>query len=127
MARIAGVTIPKNKRVVISITYIYGIGKVRAEEILKETGIDENIRVQDLSDAEVAKLRTAIEKRKVEGELRREVKAHIKRLSEIGSHRGGRHAKRLPVRGQRSKTNSRTVRGNVRRTMGSGRVKAQKT
>lgn len=128
MARIAGVTIPNNKRVVIAITYIYGIGNVKAQEILKEVSIDANVRVQDLSDAEVAKLRTAIEKRKTEGELRREVLAHIKRLSEIGSHRGDRHAKKLPVRGQRSKTNSRTVRGNVRKTMGSGRVKTgQKT
>lgn len=128
MARIAGVTIPNNKRVAIAITYIYGIGNVKAAEILKETSIDPQVRVQDLSDAEIAKLRTAIEKKKVEGELRREVLANVKRLSEIGSHRGSRHAKRLPVRGQRTKTNSRTVRGNVRKTMGSGRVKTgQKT
>jgi len=128
MARIAGVTIPNNKRVIIAITYIYGIGNVKAQEILKESGIDESVRVQDLSVTEVAKLRTAIEKKKVEGELRREVSANVKRLTEIGSHRGSRHAKKLPARGQRTKTNSRTVRGNVRRTMGSGRVKTgQKT
>jgi len=127
MARIAGVTIPNDKRVVIALTYIYGIGKKRSQDILDAVKIDGNIRVKDLSDAEVTKLRTAIEKSKVEGELRREVLASVKRLQEINSYRGTRHAKHLPVRGQRSKTNSRTVRGNVRRTMGSGRVKATKT
>lgn len=127
MARIAGVTIPNDKRVVIALTYIYGVGKKRSEDILNAVKIDGNIRVKDLGDAEIAKLRSAVEKGKVEGELRREVVASIKRLQEINSYRGTRHAKHLPARGQRSKTNSRTVRGNVRRTMGSGRVKATKT
>lgn len=127
MARIAGVTIPNDKRVVIALTYIYGVGKKRAQDLLAALKIDENVRVKDLSDAEVTKLRNAVEKGKVEGELRREVQASIKRLQEISSYRGTRHAKHLPVRGQTSKNNSRTVRGNVRRTMGSGRVKATKT
>lgn len=127
MARIAGVTIPNDKRVVIALTYIYGIGNKRSQDILDSVKVDGNTRVKDLSEAEVTKLRNAIEKTKVEGELRREVVASIKRLQEISSYRGTRHAKHLPVRGQRSKTNSRTVRGNVRRTMGSGRVKVSKT
>lgn len=127
MARIAGVTIPNDKRVVIALTYIYGIGNKRSQDILDSVKIDGNIRVKDLADPEVVKLRNAIEKTKVEGELRREKVANIKRLQEIKSYRGGRHAKHLPARGQRSKTNSRTVRGNVRRTMGSGRVKVSKT
>ena len=129
MARIAGVTIPNNKRIVIALTYIYGIGNVTAQNIIKETGIDPNTRTQNLTDGEVAKVRTAIEKGvKVEGELRREVMSHRKRLADTGSYRGSRHAKKLPCRGQRTKTNSRTIRANVRRTAGSGRVKTgQKT
>jgi small subunit ribosomal protein S13 len=127
MARIAGVTIPNDKRVVIALTYIYGVGNKRAQDLLEAVKIDGNVRVKDLSDAEVTKLRNAVEKGKVEGELRREVLASVKRLQEINSYRGTRHAKHLPVRGQSSKNNSRTVRGNVRRTMGSGRVKATKT
>lgn len=124
MARIAGVTIPNNKRIVIALTYIYGIGRTMSEKVLKEVGIDENVRVQDLAEPELTKLRNVIEKKhKVEGELKRETLANIKRLQEIGSWRGLRHAKHLPVRGQRTKTNSRTIRGNVRKTMGSGRVK----
>lgn len=127
MARIAGVTIPNDKRVVIALTYIHGIGKITSQKILAEAKVDENIRVKDLSEPDVTKLRTAIEKSKVEGELRRDVQSNIKRLKDINAYRGTRHAKHLPARGQRSKTNSRTVRGNVRRTMGSGRVKATKT
>lgn len=127
MARIAGVTIPNDKRVVIALTYIYGIGLKTSQGILETVKIDGNTRVKDLADAEVVTLRNAIEKTKVEGELRRETVANIKRLQEIKSYRGSRHAKHLPARGQRSKTNSRTVRGNVRRTMGSGRVKVSKT
>ncbi len=128
MARIAGVTIPSNKRVPIALTYIKGIGRSTAEKIVKELGIDENIRVKDLSDDVINKLRNVIEKNyKVEGDLTREVLLNIKRLKEIGCYRGIRHMKKLPVRGQRTRTNSRTVRGNVRRTMGSGRVKPQKT
>lgn len=125
MARIAGVTLPSNKRVIIALTYVYGVGDTQAKKILEITGVDPDIRVKDLADADINKLRDHIEKTmKVEGELRRDTLAHIKRLKEIGSYRGTRHAKNLPSRGQRTKTNSRTTRGNVRKTMGSGRVKA---
>ena len=109
--------------------YLYGIGRTRSNEILEQAKIDPNTRVKDLSEREVNALRELIEKNyRVEGELRREVAMNIKRLKEIGAYRGIRHLKRLPVRGQRTKTNSRTVRGNVRKTMGSGRkLSAQKT
>ena len=128
MARIAGVTLPTNKRVEIALTYIYGVGPTTAESILKTTGVDPNIRVKDLTEAQANQLRDEVEKKyKVEGELRRVVLSNIKRLKEIGSYRGSRHSKNLPVRGQRTKTNSRTVRGNVRRTMGSGKRKLEKT
>lgn len=126
MARIAGVTLP-NKRIEIALTYIHGIGRVRSSEILDKVKVDPSVRVNDLSDDQVHKLREEIEKRyRVEGELRRETSASIKRLKEIKSYRGLRHAYSLPVRGQRTKTNSRTVRGNVRRTMGSGKTKVEK-
>lgn len=129
MARIAGVNLPGQKRIEIALSYIYGIGLRTSKNILEETGIDPNIRTNDLTEEQVGKLRNVIDKRmKVEGDLRREVMMNIKRLKEIGSYRGTRHSKKLPARGQRSKTNSRTVRGNVRRTMGSGRrPAAQKT
>lgn len=128
MARIAGVTIPIHKRAVVALTYIYGIGPQRAKKIMKATEIDEKVRVKDLSEAEVNRLRDFIEKNfKVEGELRRDLLGNVKRLKEIGSYRGSRHAKKLPARGQRTKTNSRTVRGNVRHTMGSGKRKLEKT
>jgi small subunit ribosomal protein S13 len=128
MARIAGLTLPPNKRTEIALTYLYGIGLTLAQKIIAETKVDGNKRVKDLTEDEVNLLRALIEKNyKVEGELRREVMGNIKRLKDIGSFRGSRHAKGLPVRGQRTKTNSRTVRGNVRRTMGSGRVKLEKT
>lgn len=121
MARIAGITLP-NKRILVALTYIYGIGPSLSQKILSTTGIDVNTKTNDLSEPQVNALREMIEKNhKVEGELRREVLSHIKRLRDIGSYRGSRHAKRLPARGQRTKTNSRTVRGNVRKTMGSGR------
>jgi small subunit ribosomal protein S13 len=126
MARIAGITLP-NKRIEIALTYVYGIGRNRAKEILEKVGIDKNTRAADITGAEEKLLRDEIEKNyKVEGELRREQQAMIKRLKDIGSYRGSRHAKGLPARGQRTKTNSRTVRGNVRRTMGSGRTKVEK-
>lgn len=128
MARIAGVTLPLQKRVIIALTYIYGVGPMTAKKILDETGVSPDIRVKDLSEAQANKLRDQVEKSyKVEGELRREVLSNIKRLKEIGSYRGIRHMRNLPVRGQRTKTNSRTVRGNVRRTMGSGKRKLEKT
>lgn len=127
--RIAGITLPQNKRIVIALTYIYGVGRDRSEIILKETKIDENVRAKDLTEQQVNALREFIEKTfKLEGDLRRERLLNIKRLKEINSYRGTRHSKNLPVRGQRTKTNSRTIRGNVRKTMGSGRKPpAQKT
>lgn len=128
MARIAGVTLPAQKRVDIALQYIYGIGATTAKKILAETGVRADIRVKDLSESDANKLRDVVEKQhKVEGELRREVLSNIKRLKEIGSFRGSRHIKSLPVRGQRTKTNSRTIRGNVRKTMGSGKRKLEKT
>lgn len=129
MARIAGTTIPNEKRIVISLTYVYGIGLVRSQGLLKEAGIDENIRTKDLTEDQVNKIRETIEKHgyRLEGDLRRDVLANVKRLKEIGSYRGSRLAKHLPSRGQRTKTNSRTVRGNVRRTTGSGRRALTKT
>lgn len=124
MARIAGITLP-NKRIEIALTYVYGIGCSRAVEILAKVGIDKNTRANEIAPADEKKLRDEIEKNyKVEGELRRDTQASIKRLKDIGCFRGTRHIKGLPARGQRTKTNSRTVRGNVRKTMGSGRVKA---
>jgi len=127
MARIAGVTLPANKRIEIGLTYIYGVGSMTARKIIKETGISPDIRVKDLSEAQANMLRDVVEKsHKVEGELRRDVLSNIKRLKDIGSYRGQRHSKNLPARGQRTKTNSRTVRGNVRRTTGSGKRKLDK-
>jgi small subunit ribosomal protein S13 len=126
MARIAGITLP-NKRIEIALTYIYGIGRSKAADILEKVKIDKNTRANQLTAAEEKVLRDEIEKHhRVEGELRRETQANIKRLKEISAYRGSRHAKGLPARGQRTKTNSRTVRGNVRRTMGSGRTKEAK-
>jgi len=128
MLRIAGVNIPDNKRVEISLTYIYGIGRNVAVDILTELKIDKNKRVKDLTESEQNDIRSFVEKKiKVEGDLKLEVRDNIKRLKEVGCYRGIRHQKGLPVRGQRTKTNNRTVRGNVRRTMGSGRVKTEKT
>jgi len=127
--RIAGVTIPNEKRVEIALTYIYGIGKTKANQILELAKVNPDTRVKDLTDAQANKLREIIEKQhKVEGDLKREVFANIKRLKEINSYRGGRHTKGLPTRGQRTKTNNRTVRGNVRKTATSGKKPAaQKT
>lgn len=123
--RIAGVTIPNEKRIDISLTYIYGIGNSRAKKILAEVKIDPATKVKDLKEEEANRLREQVEKKNtVEGDLRREVASNIKRLKEIGCYRGLRHSRNLPCRGQRTKTNSRTVRGNKRVTMGSGRSKA---
>ncbi len=125
MIRIAGINIPDNKRIEISLTYIYGIGRVTSQKILDSLEIDRDIRTKDLTEVMTNKLREVVEKQyRVEGELRHEVKQNIKRLKEIGCYRGSRHQKNLPARGQRTKTNTRTVRGNVRKTMGSGRKKA---
>ncbi len=120
--RIAGVTIPNDKRVLISLTYIYGIGVTTSTKILAQAKVDESIRVKDLKEEDVNNLRNIIEKEhQIEGDLRREVVGNIKRLKEIGSYRGLRHSKGLPVRGQRTKTNSRSVRGNTKKSAGSGR------
>lgn len=129
MVRIAGINLPTNKRIEIAITYVYGIGKSLSGKILKNLGINPDTRTKDLAESDINKLREVIEKRYVtEGELRRQILANIRRMKEIGSYRGSRHAKGLPARGQRTKTNSRTVRGNKRITMGSGRKPAgQKT
>jgi small subunit ribosomal protein S13 len=128
MLRISGVNIPDEKRIVVSLTYIYGIGNNTAEKILAELGVSAEKRTKDLTEKEQNEIRSYIEKKiKVEGELKHEVRDNIKRLKEVGCYRGSRHQKGLPVRGQRTKTNTRTVRGNVRRTMGSGRVKTEKT
>jgi small subunit ribosomal protein S13 len=119
MARLAGVDIPREKRVVIALTYIYGVGKTRADQTLAETGIDPNTRVKDLTDAELVQLRDYIEGNyKVEGDLRREVAADIRRKVEIGSYEGIRHRRGLPVRGQRTKTNARTRKGPKRTVAG---------
>ncbi len=112
MARIEGVDLPRNKRVEIALTYIYGIGRSRAQEIIEATGVDNNKRVHELSDEDVAKLRKVIDEEYiVEGELRRDVKRDIKRLKDIGCYRGIRHKRGLPVRGQRTQTNARTRKG----------------
>lgn len=127
--RIAGVTIPNEKRVEIALTYIYGIGQAKSNLILRQTSISPDIRVKDLTEVQANKLREVIEKQHlVEGDLKREIFSNIKRLKDIGSYRGLRHTKGLPTRGQRTKTNSRTVRGNVRKTTISGKKPAaQKT
>jgi len=125
MARIAGVDIPPNKRVEISLTYIYGIGRYTSREILKEANVEPNTRVKDLSDAELGRLREVIDKNyRVEGDLRREVGMNIKRLQEIGCYRGMRHRRNLPAHGQRTRTNARTRRG-ARRTV-AGKKRARK-
>ena len=112
MARIAGIDLPREKRIEIGLTYVYGIGATRAKEILEKTGIDPDIRVKDLTDAQEAQLREVIEKNYIiEGDLRRETAMNIKRLSEIGCYRGLRHRRGLPVHGQRTKTNARTRKG----------------
>ncbi|MGL5977501.1 MAG: 30S ribosomal protein S13 [Erysipelotrichaceae bacterium] len=118
MARIAGVDIPRDKRVVVSLTYIYGVGRPTAEKVLEKLGISEDIRVKDLSEEQVNAIRTEIDSIKVEGDLRREVQLNIKRLMEIGCNRGIRHRRGLPVRGQRTKTNARTRKGPVRTVAG---------
>ncbi|RLL40729.1 30S ribosomal protein S13 [Oceanobacillus piezotolerans] len=116
MARIAGIDIPREKRVVISLTYIYGIGKKTAQKVLEEAGVSEDTRVRDLTEDELSRIRQAMEQFTVEGDLRREVSLNIKRLIEIGSYRGLRHRRGLPVRGQNTKNNSRTRKG-PRKTM----------
>jgi len=126
MARIAGVDIPREKRVAIGLTYIYGIGKKTSEDILEATQIDPNLRVKDMDENQVARLREYIDRNhKVEGDLRREVNMNIKRLMEIGSYRGLRHRRNLPSRGQRTRTNARTLRG-VKKTVAGKKRAARK-
>lgn len=123
MARIAGVDIPREKRIEIALTYIFGIGRTKSNQILKNTGIDPDKRAKDLSDEEVNKIREEIEKNhKVESDLKREIALNIKRLTEIGCYRGIRHRKNLPVRGQRTKTNARTRKG-PRKVVSKGKAK----
>ena len=127
MPRIAGVTIPSEKRIEVSLTYIYGIGLTKSQLILKQANVDPNIRAGKLSEAELDSLRTLVDKEMVEGDLRREVSSNIRRLRDISSYIGTRHSKGLPAHGQRTKTNARTKRGK-KITMGSGRkASAQKT
>ncbi|HHX24630.1 MAG: 30S ribosomal protein S13 [Tepidanaerobacteraceae bacterium] len=111
MARIAGVDLPREKRVEVALTYIYGIGDTKSRQIIKEAEVNPDTRVKDLTEKEITKLRELINKHKVEGDLRREVALNIKRLTEIGSYRGLRHRRGLPVRGQKTKTNARTRKG----------------
>jgi small subunit ribosomal protein S13 len=126
MARIAGVDVPRDKRVEISLTYIYGIGKRSSQQIIAEAGVNPDTRVKDLSEAEVTQLRQIIDGQyMVEGDLRREVNLNIKRLSEIGCYRGLRHRRHLPVHGQRTKTNARTRKGPKKTVAGRGRRKGK--
>ncbi len=124
--RIQGITIPDDKQLEFALTAIYGIGRARAKSILSKVGIDSTKKPTDLSAEDENKIREVVEKIKIEGELKREVSSNIKRMKDIGSYKGSRHNKKLPARGQRTKTNSRTVRGNVRKTMGSGRKSVEK-
>lgn len=126
MARIEGVDLPRNKRVEVGLTYIYGIGSTRSKQILDATGINPDTRVRELTEAEVQALREQIGNYRVEGELRREVQLNIKRLIEIGSYRGLRHRRNLPVRGQRTKTNARTRKGPKKTVAGRGRRRGAK-
>lgn len=124
--RLVGINIPDNKRVEIALTYIYGIGRISAVKIIKLANIEFGKLAKDLTSEEINKLKEHIEKNvKFEGELRQIIRGNIKRLKEIQCYRGRRHEKKLPTRGQRTKTNSRTVRGNVRRTVGSGKRKVE--
>ena len=125
MARIAGVNIPLNKRIEIGLTYVFGIGRSTANRILKETGVDPNTQIKDLTEDEIVKLRDAVENREVEGDLRRERSQNVKRLQEIGSYRGLRHRRGLPVHGQRTKTNARTRKG-PKRMQVAGKKKVKK-
>ena len=129
MARVVGVNIPDNKRIEIALTYIYGIGPSLSRQILKEAKIDLSKKTKELSEEKLSIIRKKIEEKniKVEGRLRQDIMMNIKRLKEIGCYRGIRHKKNLPVRGQQTKTNSRTVRGNKRRTIGSNKRKVEKT
>lgn len=125
--RIAGITVPDDKHLAFALTAIYGVGRPRAKEILKELGIAENMLAKNLSPEDELRVRTKVESFTIEGDLRRQISQDVKRLKDIRAHRGLRHERRLPVRGGRTKTNSRTMRGNTRKTMGSGKRKLEKT
>ena len=125
--RIAGITLPDKKQIAYALTAVYGVGRARALLILEEAQVDAVKLAKDVTADEENKIRSLVEKLTIEGDLRREVSSNIKRLKDIKAYRGVRHLKGLPTRGQRTKTNSRTVRGNVRKTMGSGRRKLEKT
>ena len=128
MLRIAGVNVPDEKRIEISLTYVFGIGPATAVKILDALKISKQTRTKDLTEDEQNQIRDYVEKKfSVEGELKHKIRTNVKRLKEVGAYRGIRHQRGLPVRGQRTKTNNRTVRGNIRRTMGSGRVNTEKT
>jgi small subunit ribosomal protein S13 len=124
--RILGITLPDNKRLEIALTALYGVGRSRARQILDKAKVDYGIRATELSADQENEIRKIVEGYKIEGDLKREISANIKRLKDIKAYRGIRHARKLPARGQRTKTNSRTLRGNVRKTMGSGKKKEEK-
>ncbi len=124
--RISGVNIPDNKRLEVALTYIFGIGLTKSKEILKAAKISFDTKAKDLNTKEENLIKDLVEKNRIEGDLRRDISANVKRLKEIKSYRGIRHTRKLPVRGQRTKTNSRTLRGNVRITMASGKRKVDK-
>lgn len=125
--RISGISLPENKRLEIALTAVYGVGRPRAKKIIEKLKLNPGMKTTELTPEQENEIRREIEQFKTEGDLKRETQQNIKRLKDIKSYRGSRHVKHLPARGQRTKTNSRTVRGNVRRTMGSGRRKAEKT
>ena len=125
--RLSGITLPDKKQIAFALTAVYGIGRARAMDIVTEAHVDPKKLAKDITADEENKIRALVEKFTIEGDLRREVSSNIKRLKDIKAYRGVRHMKGLPTRGQRTKTNSRTVRGNVRKTMGSGRRKLEKT
>jgi small subunit ribosomal protein S13 len=124
--RILGITLPDEKRLEIGLTTIFGIGRSRAQKILKEAGIEGGVKSKDLTADEENAIRKLVEGYKVEGDLKREISGNVKRLKDVKCYRGVRHTRKLPVNGQRTKTNSRTVRGNLRKTMGSGRKSVEK-
>jgi small subunit ribosomal protein S13 len=126
MARIEGVDLPRNKRIEVGLTYIYGMGRTRSLETLTATGINPDTRVKDMTDAQVTSVRDYIQKFKLEGDLRRETQMHVKRLMEIGCYRGLRHRRHLPVRGQRTRTNARTSKGPKKTVAGRGRRRGAK-
>jgi small subunit ribosomal protein S13 len=125
--RILGITLPDNKRMEIALTAIYGIGRSRAGKVLMQAKVDPGLKPKELNLEQENSIRKLVESYKIEGDLKREVAGNVKRLKDIKAYRGNRHARHLPTRGQRTKTNSRTVRGNIRKTMGSGRRKEEKT